>query len=213
MITKNELVEVLNKHNEIVEFAIKSFDILKQKADNAEIIKYGTDSTGLGCLYPEIRKIICKGQYGRFLKKKPNSTNYTVYEFTNQMIPLRIRHIGEEKYSNTSETLYFFQRNGELYAVPFMGENNSFFISNNCYRFAYKNAKLSYFCFFDNTRINLMEFDYIDYPHIHMIKHDYMILKYNPKKDYQYKIYEFDYDENSNGKIFNLIQCNTSIMS
>ena len=28
MITKNELAEVLNKHNEIVEFAIKNFDIV-----------------------------------------------------------------------------------------------------------------------------------------------------------------------------------------
>lgn len=213
MITRNELVELLYIHDKIVEFAIENFDMLKKKADNAEIINYGTDSTGLGCLYPGIRKKICKGQYGRILKNKPNAINYTIYEFDNQKTPLRIKHIGEEKYSDTFETLYFFQYNDGYYAVPFMGESDSFFISNNCYRFAYADGKLSQFAFFSNTSINLMEFDYTNYPHIHMLKHDYLTLKYNPQKEYQYKIFDFYYDEDEKGRISNLIQGNTSILS
>ncbi len=213
MITRNDLIEILNKHNEIVEYAVENFDVLKQRADNAEIIKYGTDSVALGCLYPKIRKKICRSQYGRFLKKIPNTAKYTIYEFTAQMTPLRIKRVCEEKYSSSSETLYFFQLNNELYAVPFLGESNKYYISTNCYRFTYKNEKLSQFCLFDKSRVNLMEFDYINYPHIHMVKHDYLILRYNPQKDYQYKIYEYDYDEDDKGKILNLVQGNTSIIS
>lgn len=206
MIKITELTELLNKYNEIVEYAIDNFYILKEQADNAEIVKYGTDSTGLGCLYPEIRKKICNGKYGRFLKKKPNAKNYTIYEFTNQMTPLRVKHIDEEKYLATSETYLFFSINNEIYAVPFMGESNNFYISNNCYMFAYKGEKLSQFSFFSNARINLMEFDYTNYPQICMTQHDFLRLKYNIQKDYQYKVYKFHYVEDDNGKIMNLIQ-------
>lgn len=213
MVTRDDLTEILHKHSEIVEYAVKNFDTLKQRADNAEITKYGTYSTGLGCLYPKIRKKICKSQYGRFLKKIPDTENYTIYEFTAQMTPLRIRRVCEAMYSSSSLTLYFFQINNELYAVPFLGESNDYYISTDCFRFTYKNEKLSQFCFFNKSSINLMEFDYVNYPHIHMVKHDYQICKYDPFKDYQYKIYEYDYDEDEKGKILNLVQGNVTIIS
>lgn len=213
MITKNDLIEILDKHNEVVEYAVKNFDTLKEKADNAEIIKYGTFSNGLGCLYPKIRKEICKARYGRFLKNIPNTVKYTIYEFTSEMIPLRIQHITEEKYKFSTATYYFFQLNNELYAVPFFGDSNEFYFANDCYRFIYENERLSQFCFFSDTSVNLYEIDNTNFPHIHMIKHDFLKIKYNPWKDYQYKTYEFYYDEDEKGKIFNLLQCDINIIS
>lgn len=211
MITKDDLIEILNNHSKVVEYAVENFDMLKEKADNAEIIKYGTFSNGLGCLFPRIQKEICKGQYGRFLKNIPNTVEYTIYEFTSEMIPLRIQHITEEKYKFSAATLYFFQLNNELYAVPFFGDSNEFYFATVCYRFIYENERLSQFCFFDKSRVNLSEIDNTNFPHIHMKKHDFLKVKYDPWKDYQYKTFEFYYDENDRGKIINLIEGDTSV--
>jgi len=199
-INKKSFNDIFNDFEKVKEYAIYSFENLKKCADNAEVIRFGTESIGLGLLYPKIRRKICKGQYGKWIRTaKDSMVYYTIYEFKSDMTPLRIRHMHNEK---CIETFYFFELEDKIYAIPFIGDTSNFFISVNAYLFFYQNSQLKRFVAFDNYRVNLLEFDYSKYPHVSLIKHDYIKRLFDSGT--QYKKWMWEYDENSNGKIINL---------
>lgn len=108
MITQKDLEEIIKKRSDALNYAITHFEELKQCADKAEIIKYGTSNYGIGALTPKVARVWCKGEYGKFLKAAPNKHDYTIYELTVRKKPLRIRHfMSEPCYAVNSETLYF----------------------------------------------------------------------------------------------------------
>lgn len=73
-----ELADILGNYQHIIDHAVNNFEKLKQRADSAEIIRFGTESNGLGRLYPEIYRKLVKVSCGRYLKKTPQTESRAV---------------------------------------------------------------------------------------------------------------------------------------
>lgn len=212
MITQKDLEEIIKKRSDALNYAITHFEELKQRADKAEIIKYGTSNYGIGALTPKVARVWCKGEYGKFLKAAPNKHDYTIYELTVRKKPLRIRHfMSEPCYAVNSETLYFFEFENNLWAAPFFGESKDVYIGGNCYFFVYENELLKYYGLIDTKgrHAYLYELDNKNYPHVHLYYHHYNHIFFYFKNtglienNVEYYISECEYNEGKNRKIEN----------
>ncbi len=59
----------MNEYEVIESIIAGNFNKLKEKADNAAIVKFGTKCSGIGCLFPEIYKKYAKEAMADLLKK------------------------------------------------------------------------------------------------------------------------------------------------
>lgn len=194
-------LQVLPAHFEkIRDYAIQHFKQLKSRADIAETVTYSTASVGLGQLYPPIRRRICKSQYGRKRRTCPvHLKDYTIYEFTKDMHPLRIRHMAD---GVCAETFYFFPYENTVYAVPFMGDTDRYFVAVDIFQFTYQQSELVQFGYFNSHRVHMLEFDRTAQPHIVLHQHDYLRKLFGDEVQYQKRTWE--YDEGANESITNL---------
>ncbi|MCH5350156.1 MAG: hypothetical protein J1E40_12585 [Oscillospiraceae bacterium] len=203
----NSFDEILDRYEPIKEYAVRNFSEFKNRADNAEVIKYGTDCNDIGCLNPKFERAICKARYGRYLKNKPeDGIEYTIYAFSQDMHPLRVRKsIADGKYGFSCATYYFFDYNGITYACPFHGDTDEPYIGGEIYVFIYHNERLTEFGFFDRSRVHLKIADYDKYPRVYLTVHDFLRDKrHYSRNEYQYHKWLYEYEETLRGKIIDL---------
>ena len=181
----------------IIKYSDKHLNEFKLKADMAPIRKYGTDSIGLGQLYPSVRRTISSGHYGRWIASADEMDDYTVYEFGENYDPLRIRHINN---GICTEETYFFEYEDVICAVPYVNIMNKFYSMGEVYCFIYDDGRLIEFSYITRFRVILYSFDNSDYPHVKLEKYDYIC---DPETEAVQKVTQYEYD-NKHGSISNL---------
>ena len=159
----------------IIKYSDKHLNELKLKADMAPIRKYGTDSIGLGQLYPSVRRTISSGHYGRWIASADEMDDYTVYEFG-------------ENYEDV------------ICAVPYVNIMNKFYSMGEVYCFIYDEGRLIEFSYITRFRVILYSFDNSQYPHVRLEKYDYDSER---EEGSEQKTQHYEYDM-SEGKIENL---------
>ena len=169
----------------IIKYSDKHLNELKLKADMAPIRKYGTDSIGLGQLYPSVRRTISSGHYGRWIASASGLSDYTVYEFSENFDPLRVRHINN---GVCTEETYFFEYEEVICAVPYVNIMNKFYSMGEVYCFIYDEGMILYS--FDNSQ----------YPHVRLEKYDYDSER---EEGQEQKNQHYEYDL-ADGKVENL---------
>jgi hypothetical protein len=155
----DKYVNILTEGKRIIQFAKDNYDKLKERADNAEIVTYGTKVLGLGRFCPSLihHKINRKHSRGKLLKKIPNELqDYTIYESDINKSPLRLKCYN--KYG-CSSSLYIFKENSITYAVPFRGETDNFDYTDS-YLMVYDNDKILSYARFREISLVLEEYDY-----------------------------------------------------
>lgn len=181
----------------IIKYSDQHLNELKLKADMASIRKYGTDSIGLGQLYPSVRRTISSGHYGRWIASADEMDDYTVYEFGENYDPLRIRHINN---GICTEETYFFEYEDVICAVPYVNIMNKFYSMGEVYCFIYDEGRLIEFSYITRFRVILYSFDNSQYPHVRLEKYDYDSER---EEGSEQKTQHYEYDM-SEGKIENL---------
>ncbi|MDE7293230.1 MAG: hypothetical protein K2N72_02275 [Oscillospiraceae bacterium] len=123
-IKRAEMDGLLLERMPAFEYVKKAFEQFKTEADNAKHLKYGSKCDRLGQFCPSLlnHRIFRNYKKGRFLKEKPQSGSYAVYEFDGPNAPKRMRHYNK---FGCEMSVYFFERNGYQYAIPFIGESDS----------------------------------------------------------------------------------------
>ncbi len=180
---------------------VGNFKFLKEKADKAAVIKYGTKCSGIGFLFPNIYKKICKSNYGRIIKNIEELDKYVIYEFDENNTPLRIRKI---KNGVCTESIYWFHDSDTLAAACFIGDTDQFMVGATIFKFVLEKTRLLEFSLIDSGRKIEYIFNYCNYPHIKLTeKYTYHSDGNNPNN----KKYEYVYDELDNGKVCNIKDC------
>ena len=194
---------LIGRIGRIIEYSDKHLAELKLRADMASIRKYGTDSIGLGQLYPSVRRTISSGHYGRWVASAKDMDDYTVYEFSENFDPLRVRHINN---GVCTEETYFFEYEDVICAVPYVNVMNKFYSMGEVYCFIYDEGRLIEFSYITRFRVILYSFDNSQYPHVRLEKHDFDSER-EEGMEQRTQLYEYDM---VGGKIENLRTCLTS---
>lgn len=177
---------------------VGNYNILKEKADNAVKIKYGTRCSGIGCLFPNVYKKICKSDYGRIIKNIDKLDKYVIYEFDEYNTPLRIRKI---KDNICTESIYWYRDTGMLAAACFIGDTDKFMIGADIFKFIFEEERLREFSFIGSGRKVEYIFNYYNYPKMKLTEND--IYFFN-RDEPLIKQYEYVYDELPNGRVCNI---------
>ncbi len=177
---------------------VGNFNFLKEKADKAAVIKYGTKCSGIGFLFPNIYKKICKSNYGRIIKNIEKLDTYVIYEFDENNTPLRIRKI---KNGVCTESIYWFHDSDMLAAACFIGDTNQFMVGATIFKFVLRKTRLLEFSLIDSGRKVEHIFSYCNYPHIKLTQN---YIYYSDNNKPKIEKYEYVYDELPGGKICNI---------
>ena len=161
---------LIGRIGKIVAYSDRHLDEMRLKADFASIRKYGTDSIGLGQLYPSVRRTLSSGHYGRWIADSKGLDDYTIYEFSDTYDPLRVRHINN---GTCTEETYFFEYEDVVCAVPYVNIMNKFYSMGEVYCFIYDEGRLIEFSYITRFRVILYSFDNSQYPHVHLEKYDF----------------------------------------
>ena len=161
---------LIGRIGKIIDYSDKHLDEMKLKADLAPIRKYSTECIGLGQLYPSVRRTISSGHYGRWIANIKGMDDYTVYEFSENCDPLRVRHINN---GNCTEETYFFEYEDVVCAVPYVNIMNRFYSMGEVYCFIYDEGRLIEFSYITRFRVILYSFDNSQYPHVKLEKYDF----------------------------------------
>ena len=197
MLESWEFKILIGRISKIIAYSDKNLDSMKNKADSAHVRKFGTDSIGLGQLYPSVRRTIASGHYGRWVSSVEGLDEYTIYEFDENFDPLRIRHMHGDV---CTEETYFFDYEGVTCAVPYVNIMNKFYSMGEVYCFIFDEGRLIEFSYITRFRVILYSFDNSDYPHVKLDKYDFLC---EPDTEPVQKTTLYEYD-NDNGNINNL---------
>ena len=197
MLESWEFKILIGRISKIISYSDKHRLDMRNKANSAVIRKYGTYSIGLGQLYPSVRRKISSGHYGRWVHSIDGLDEYTVYEFDEDLDPLRIRHMHGK---TCTEEIYFFDYEGVVCAVPYVNIMNKFYSMGEVYCFIYDDGRLIEFSYITRFRVILYSFDNSDYPHVKLEKYDYIC---DPETEAVQKVTQYEYD-NKHGSISNL---------
>lgn len=190
----------MDEYETIKSIIVGNFNNLKEKANNTVIKKYGTRCSGIGCLYPNVYKKICKSNYGRFIKNIDNLDTYVIYEFDESNTPLRIQKI---KKNICTESIYWYHDADMLVAACFIGDTEKFMVGTDIFKFVFEETRLSEFGFIGSGRKVEYIFNYNNYPHIKLIEKD---IYYFNRDEPLIKKCEYVYDELPNGRVCNIAQ-------
>lgn len=197
MLESWEFKILIGRIGKIIAYSDKRLDAMREKAEAAFIRRYGTDSIGLGQLYPSVRRKISSGHYGRWVASADGLSEHTVYEFDKNFDPLRIRHMHD---GICTEEIYFFDYEGVTCAVPYVYVMNRFYSMGEVYCFIYDEGRLIEFSYITRFRVILYSFDNSVFPHVRLEKYDFLC---DPDTEPVQKVTHYEYD-NDNGNINNL---------
>lgn len=145
-------------------------DIVKEVADNIELIKsrtnidsvkYSTTFDGLGPLCPSliIDKLTVSYKKGRLLSKKPKSQKYAVIYYADNN-PLYIEEYNEY---GCEMTFYFWNKNGAIWAVPFIRTSKSEY-PTYVHCMVYENGRIAEYTYMTESSLNHEEYTYTQNP-------------------------------------------------
>lgn len=134
---------LIEERNDVVEYFLKYSTEIIQRVETAKCHElYSTKAEDLGLLTPSLirDKIIGGYHKGRKLKQKPEEKAYIVYEFDEDMKPLRLRKYNEP--CSLDVTFYFINYNNVLFAVPCKEGEELFIYPTTTHKMEYKDGKI-----------------------------------------------------------------------
>lgn len=156
--THEEMQKALLDGRAAVKYAQEHFEQLKTEADNADIIKYGSACSGIGQFCPSLIKprIFYNFKKGRFLKEKPQTERYAVYEVDKGNNPIRLRTYNK---FGCDMSVYFFEKDGYRYAPAFIGETDHDYMKMS-FKFRCENDRVMEYYEIESSRVSGECYDY-----------------------------------------------------
>jgi hypothetical protein len=131
---------LLAEISDIISYANQNSHLIFDRKNEIKHTRYSGNDDGLGFVNPSmvIDKITSGYKKGRPLKSKPSSTNYSIYDFGEDMHPIRIQKINS---FGRVVTIWFFNHNSAMYAIPFDGKTVSP-VDGGIYKMEYNDNKV-----------------------------------------------------------------------
>ena len=124
MIISNEYLKgLLENRDEIVKYAQTKYSYFKEQMDDAKKIQYSSKCDIPGIICPSLLKFRRdkKLKKGRLCKKIPDDNRYSAYIYSDNGNILALKNYNQ---FGCDMTVWFFEKDGRHYAVPFRGETN-----------------------------------------------------------------------------------------
>ena len=133
---------LIKERKNVIQYVIEHYPEIVKHTESAKCYEmYSEQVDDLGLLTPSlIRDKINSGYHkGRKLKQKPTKENYTIYEFDNEMKPLRIC-----QYNQYGCTLvfYFISYENALFAIPSSKREIYSFYPTDIHKIEYRESKI-----------------------------------------------------------------------
>jgi hypothetical protein len=131
---------LLAEINAVIVYANQNPHLIFSRESEIKHTRYSGNDDALGFASPSlvIDKITSGYRKGRPLKAKPSSESYSVYDFSEDMNPIRIQKING---FGRVVSIWFFNHNSAIYAVPFSEETVSP-VDGGVYKIEYNDNKI-----------------------------------------------------------------------
>lgn len=152
---------LLSSRAGIVNEVADNIELIKSKA-NIDTVKFSTAFDGLGPLCPSLIIDKLTGGYkkGRLLSKKPKSQNYSAIYYDIDNNPLYIEEYNEY---GCEHTVYFLNKNGVIWAAPFIRTSKSEY-PTYVHRMVYENGRVKEYTYLTEVSLNHEEYTYPQNP-------------------------------------------------
>ena len=188
IITDNQYFEnLLDEQEQAVRYAQENADKIIAGGAVAKHIKYGSFCHGLGLCSPSMAEgIYIKNlKKGRFLKKPPDQSDYTIYAYDEAMKPVYMKTVFHDGCSPVCRR--FFEYNGMAYSAVFNAHTGRNAVSSSwLYRMEYRDDRIHTFSFFDIGSLNMHEvydYDSLDGGYIRCHLYHYVSPKFLTEND------------------------------